>query len=468
MPIRIYNSLTRKKEELMPLDGKTVRMYTCGVTVYERCHIGHARSLYVFDMIRRYLKYRGYDVRFVRNITDVDDKIIHKAKETGRTFEEVVGGNIEAYYRDLEGLGVGKADAEPRATENIPDMIREIESLMEKGFAYEIDGNVYYDVRRFKDYGRLSGQSIEKMEEAVRIEQDECKRDPLDFALWKKAGEGEPFWDSPWGKGRPGWHMECSCMSLKHLHCETLDIHGGGRDLIFPHHENEIAQAEPLTRKPFSRCWVHHGLLTINGQKMAKSLGNFVTVQDALNRYGADDLKLFFLSSHYANPVDFSEKKMGDAKKQKESFGDFFNKVETWRLYEGSKKAAASDEETDKISALMRRFRESMDDDFNTPEALACMFGLIDLGAGFICADKEDAFRKVYRCLVEYFKVFGLNVKPAIEISGEVQALADRREQARKNRDFRKADALRDEMRERYSISAVDTAGGITFIEARA
>src|SRR3989344_7446655 len=295
MTFRIVNSLTRKKEEFVPRDGKTVRMYSCGVTVYDRCHIGHARSLYVFDVIRRYLKFRGYDVKFVRNITDVDDKIINKARETGQRFKEVAAENIAAYQADLKRLGIPPADVEPRATENIPEMIKDIEGLIQGGFAYVTSGDVYYDVRKFKDYGRLSGQSVDKMMEAVRIEPDEKKKDPLDFALWKKSKEDEPFWESPWGRGRPGRHIECSCMSLKHLQCETLDIHAGGRDLIFPHHENEIAQAEPLTGKPFARCWIHHGLLTIQGQKMAKSLGDFITVHGAPQKKNIHQLKLFFL-----------------------------------------------------------------------------------------------------------------------------------------------------------------------------
>jgi len=271
-------------------------MYSCGVTVYDRNHIGHARSLYVFDVITRYLSFRGYDVHFVRNITDIDDKIIDKAKELNKTSEELAQENINAYEEDLKDLKIDKAShGEPRATENISDMVKHIEGLIEKGFAYEVDGDVYYSVRQFKEYGKLSGQSIEKMQEAVRIEPDSKKKDPLDFALWKKSQEGEPWWDSPWGKGRPGWHIECSCMSTKHLHCETLDIHAGGRDLIFPHHENEIAQSEALTGKPFAKYWIHHGLLTIKGHKMAKSLGNFITVQDALKKYSVDQLKLFFL-----------------------------------------------------------------------------------------------------------------------------------------------------------------------------
>jgi len=441
-------------------------MYSCGVTVYDKCHIGHARSLYIFDMFRRYLSYRGYDVRFIRNITDVDDKIINKGKELNKTFDEIVKDNIDAYERDLKNLGIEKADVEPRATEYIPKMIECITQLIEKEYAYEVEGSVYYSVRKFKDYGKLSGQSVDQMIEATRIEKDPKKKDPLDFALWKKAKEDEKSWESPWGKGRPGWHMECSCMSMNELGSDQIDIHAGGRDLIFPHHENEIAQSEALTgKKPFVKYWIHHGLLTINGQKMAKSLGNFITVDEVLEKYSSDILKLFFMQSHYASPIDYSEAKMADMEKQKKSFYDFFDKVNAWQLYEGSRKSTASDKEMDMIDTLALRFQESMDDNFNTPEALASMFDLIDLGSKFISADKEDAFKKVYRYIVEYFKILGLSIKSTIEISDEVKELVNQREQARKNKDFQKADTLREEIKIKYSIGAVDTTGGITFIE---
>lgn len=327
MSIRIHNSLTKKQEELKPLKDKTINMYSCGVTVYDECHIGHARSLYVFDVICRYLRNRGFKVNFVRNITDIDDKIINKANELNKDWKDVVKENIAAYEKDLQALEIGKADKEPRATENIDSIKKDIAGLIEKGFAYETEGDVYFSVRKFEGYGKLSGQSIEKMQEAVRIEKDEKKQDPLDFALWKRSKEDEPFWDSPWGGGRPGWHIECSCMSLKYLNCQTLDIHAGGRDLIFPHHENEIAQAEALSGKPFAKYWIHHGLLTINGQKMAKSLGNFVTIQDALKKYSIEDLKMFYLSSHYASAIDFSEDKMQEAHKALQRFEIFFNET---------------------------------------------------------------------------------------------------------------------------------------------
>ena len=288
MSLHIYNSLTRKKEEFLPLNPPEVNIYTCGVTVYDECHIGHARSLYIFDLIRRYLEYRGYKVNLVRNITDIDDKIIKRANELKIPWDGLVAKYIESYYRDLEALGLRKGildgAEEPRATKNIAEIITLIQGLLDKGYAYAADTGVYFAVRKFSPYGKLSGQGIEQMRTGARKEADETKRDPLDFALWKKSKPGEPFWPSPWGEGRPGWHIECSAMSLKYFKVQTLDIHAGGRDLIFPHHENEIAQSEAWTGKTFARYWIHHGLLTINGQKMSKSLGNFVTVKDFLKK----------------------------------------------------------------------------------------------------------------------------------------------------------------------------------------
>ncbi|OGW60346.1 MAG: cysteine--tRNA ligase, partial [Nitrospirae bacterium RIFCSPLOW2_12_42_9] len=267
-------------------------MYTCGVTVYDECHIGHARSLYIFDVMRRYLTYRGYQITLVRNITDIDDKIINRAKELKISWSELTEKCVKSYYQDLDSLRISKADYEPRATENIPEMIKHIEGLIAKGYAYTTETGVYFRVRDFKDYGKLSGQGIDAMRSGARKEPDETKEDALDFALWKKSKPDEPFWESPWGKGRPGWHIECSVMSAKYLKTETLDIHAGGRDLIFPHHENEIAQSEALSGKPFARYWLHHGLLTINNQKMAKSLGNFITIKDFIEKHhNADFLK---------------------------------------------------------------------------------------------------------------------------------------------------------------------------------
>ncbi len=374
MALVIYNSLTNQKEEFIPLSALQVKMYTCGVTVYDRSHIGHARSLYIFNVIREYLKFRGYQVRFVRNITDIDDKIIDRAKETRRTARELSEEQIRFYEEDLKALGVPPGDAEPKATDNIPDMISHIQGLIGRGYAYAVaGGDVYFDVRAFKDYGRLSGQSIDRMHEAVRIEKDSQKKDPLDFVLWKSSKPGEPVWESPWGPGRPGWHIECSCMSMKHLHTQTLDIHAGGRDLIFPHHENEIAQSEGLTGKPFAKYWVHHGLLTVNGQKMSKSAGNFITVKEALAKYSVDELKMFYLFSHYASNIDFSEEKIIEARKALGKFDVLF-----YRASSLLKDKQVEPIQAGFINKYKHEFFEAMDDDFNTPKALAALFNLIN------------------------------------------------------------------------------------------
>jgi len=316
--IKIYNSLKREKEEFKPLVKDEVRMYVCGPTVYDEPHIGHARSAYIFDVIRRYLQYRGYDVTFVRNVTDVDDKIINKAKEEFKgedlnsAVKKVSSKYFASYQKCMDELGIREPNAQPKATEYIDKMIEFIETLIEREAAYVADGDVYFDIKKAKNYGKLSNQSLDNMESGARVAPGEKKQDPLDFALWKKAKEDEPSWDSPWGRGRPGWHIECSVMSSDILGDE-FDIHGGGIDLIFPHHENELAQSQGAG-KGFARYWIHNGLLTINGQKMAKSLGNFVTVDEVLSKYNPDILKILYLGAHYSNPVDFSWKKMDDAK----------------------------------------------------------------------------------------------------------------------------------------------------------
>ncbi|MDP2939587.1 MAG: cysteine--tRNA ligase [Candidatus Omnitrophota bacterium] len=474
MPIRIYDSLTKKKVDFFPLETGKVKMYSCGVTVYDDCHIGHARSLYIFDVITRYLKYRNYEVTFIRNITDIDDKIINKAKELGITTSEVAQKYIESYKRDLKSLGIDQTNPEPKATENIPEMIEHIRALIERGFAYEVEGDVYFSVRQFKDYGRLSGQSIEQMLEAVRIEKDPKKRDPLDFALWKKSKEGEHNWESPWGKGRPGWHIECSVMSSKFLKTQTLDIHAGGRDLIFPHHENEIAQSEAITGKPFAKYWLHHGLLTINGQKMAKSLGNFVTIKDFMNKYNnADILKLFFLSSHYSSPIDFSEERIQEAKKELERISNIniiakvpSDNLETHRFNE--------------IESKKNKFIEVMDDDFNTPQALAVIFGLVNFANKNI--ENSEFSNSVNKTVKELLNVLGISLRinvnikiveslkikaailnPHVEMGiseKEIEEKVLQRDKARKNKNFEEADKIRKEL-EKKGIILEDTKDGV-------
>ena len=380
--ITIYNTLTRKKEEFRSQNPSEVKMYTCGVTVYDDCHIGHGRSLYVFEIMRRYLKYKGFKVLFVRNITDVDDKIINKANQMVQTgkislkdaFEKVRKTYIDSYYDDLKMLNLPSADIEPLATENILQMQEYIQRLIQKDFAYVVEGNVYFSVRKLDSYGKLSGKKIDDLLSSVRIEPDSFKKDSLDFALWKKAKQDEPCWDSPWGPGRPGWHIECSVMSQKYLNTETLDIHGGGRDLIFPHHENECAQSEALTGKTFANYWIHHGLLTINGQKMAKSLGNFVTLKDILSRYPSDILKIFYLQACYSTPIDFSWERMEDAKKAYERINILVGKFKDLFKADIESEEAAGCQD---IEQFKQEFIEAMDDDFNTPKGLAALFDLV-------------------------------------------------------------------------------------------
>ncbi len=480
--MKIYNSLTKRKEEFEPIGPGIVNIYTCGVTVYDDCHIGHARSLYIFDMMRRYLEYKGYKVNFVRNITDIDDKIINRANELKTGWRELVDKYIVSYREDLKGLGVcegllDKDGEEPRATKNIPDMIRYIAVLIDKGYAYEAGGDVYFDLRKFKEYGKLSGQNIDKMREGVRILPDEKKKDALDFALWKKSKENEPRWDSPWSKGRPGWHIECSVMSQKFLNVDTLDIHAGGRDLIFPHHENEIAQAEARTGKPFAKYWIHHGLLTIENQKMAKSMGNFITIKDALKRYPVDALKIFYLQAHYSSSIDFSEKKMEEAKQALNGLKIFIKRIEgliermnrpDWgegpsqrQKRQGPKKSKEFMREIDKRKS---RFIQSMDDDFNAAAALAAIFNIkalvTDNTSGPVLIE-SDCFDHALDTIIELTSIFGLSSikREKAKISDYAELKIKERNIARKNKDFKKADTIREQLQKK-GIAIEDTKRG--------
>ncbi|MDO9572576.1 MAG: cysteine--tRNA ligase [Candidatus Omnitrophota bacterium] len=474
MPIFIYNSLTRKKEELIPIKPQEIKMYVCGPTVYDEAHIGHARSAYIFDVIRRYLIYREYKVKFVRNVTDVDDKIIDKAQKEFKNEDlnlaakKVSTKYLELYHEDMLSLGILEPDVEPLATEYVakenPLIQKFIEQLIKNGYAYVSENDVYFDIRKAKDYGKLSNQAIEKMEAGARIARGEKKKDPLDFALWKSAKAGEPAWDSPWGKGRPGWHIECSVMSSDILGDE-FDIHGGGIDLIFPHHENEIAQSEGAGKK-FARYWIHHGLLTINGQKMSKSLGNFITVKGFMDKYkDADLLKLAFLSTHYLHPVDFTEEKIDEARKQKKGFDEFFYKVNNWGLLEKGKGIGFSKVDKTKIDTVCLKFKDAMDDDFNTPQALACLFELVDIGSQFVSADKEKAFNYVNNKIKEFFNILGIKVKPKEGIAKEGIEKIRERDLAKRNRDFVKADLLRNEIKSKFNYIVIDTGSNATIIQ---
>lgn len=474
MAIRIYSTLTRKKEEFIPVSPPAVNIYTCGVTVYDDCHIGHARSLFVFDVIRRYLGYRGFKVNFVRNITDIDDKIIVRARELKIPWDELAEKYIEAYYRDIALLGIGKADAEPRATRNLADMIYCIQGLLVKGYAYEADDGVYFNVRKFPGYGKLSGQSVDEMREGVRATASEGKHDPLDFALWKKSKPGEPSWESPWGSGRPGWHIECSVMSRHYLKAGTLDIHAGGRDLVFPHHENEIAQSEAFDGRPFAKYWIHHGLLTINGQKMSKSLGNFITIRDFMRTCGnACILKLFFLQAHYAHPIDYTDGKIDEARKALERLVIFFHRAgKTGTVLQGTVPVFPE------IEDARAAFFEAMDDDFNMPQALASVFKL--LGAANKRIDDAAFAAAGAAALTEMLAILGIPAQSFHPASGltspasagtavkesaisdaDVERRISERLAARKNKDYARSDAIRKEL-EAQGVILEDTKDGNT------
>lgn len=461
MPIYFKNSLTKKKEEFVPLVPDEVKIYSCGVTVYDDCHVGHARSLFIFDALKKYLEFKKYKVKLVRNITDVDDKIINRANQEGVDFFQIRQRYIDNYYRDLKEFEIEKADFEPMATENIFYMVDHIKQLIDRGYAYEADGDVYFSVRSFVEYGRLSGQSLDDMMTAVRIEKDEKKKDPLDFALWKKSKPHEPFWESPWSQGRPGWHIECSTMSMRYLRAQTLDIHAGGRDLIFPHHENEIAQAQALTGKVFARYWIHHGLLTINGKKMSKSLGNFVTIQDVLKKYRPDVLKLFFLSAHYGSPMDFSYEALEKTKRAYEKIEEFLSKVGSAKV-DLEKVSLACKQE---IDPFLKQFERVLDDDFNTAQGLAVLFELLSVGNKYLLIEQNhwDA-AYVADCFMCLARAIGLSLKLSLEIkqfsnierikmtdasvvtldADRIEKLILERRKARQNKDFKRADEIRD------------------------
>lgn len=445
MSIKVYNTLTRRKEEFVPLKSRNVSMYVCGPTVYDEPHIGHLRSAYIFEVIRNYLKYKGYDVKFVRNVTDIDDKIIEKAQKQSKSVSEVSDYYLKRYHEVLDAFEITPPDIEPKATSHINGMIEMIKGLIAKGYAYEVDGDVYFDVHRFKGYGRLSNRFIDELEPfdslrslranaelveaepSTRVKTDEKKRDPLDFALWKRSKKDEPFWESPWGKGRPGWHIECSVMSNHYLG-ETFDFHCGGIDLIFPHHENEIAQSESFTGKVFARYWLHNGLLTVQGEKMSKSLGNFITLQEVKERYDIEVLKLFFLDTHYSHPIDFTWDKM---EQMRNALERFYVLLDTPYI----------DNENIVHIQTKQAFEDAMDDNFNTPAALASLFDFVSLA-------HKTPFKGMRFTLTQLGRVFGLFT--AIEIKGgvdeHIKELVRQRDDARKCGDFKTADSIRSEL----------------------
>jgi len=448
MPLKIYNTLKKDHELFEPLDPPNVNMYVCGITPYDEVHLGHGRAYVVFDVIRRYLEYSGYKVKYVQNITDIDDKIIKRANEKNISIGELTKQYIDSYFVCMEKLNVKKASAYPKATENIDGMIKLIEGLIKKGYAYQINGDVYFEVAKFKDYGKLSKRKLDDMKEGARVAVDERKKAPLDFALWKSAKEGEPSWDSPWGKGRPGWHIECSVMSLKEAGVETLDIHGGGLDLVFPHHENEIAQAECYTGKPFAKYWIHNGFVTINQEKMSKSLGNFFTLRDIFAKYDPMLIRFYLISTHYKSPINFSDADLEGAKGGLERITNAFSIV---REHASCGKEVAGDRRIKEIKAA---FIKAMDNDFNTAEALASVFKLCDLIFEFNESGTTDKLWAQATGLFEEMvvDVLGINVQ-AISLPEEINKLAAEMRTARQKKDFQRSDELRNILVEKgYNI----------------
>jgi cysteinyl-tRNA synthetase len=461
MALKIFNTLSNEKEAFTPLTPGKVRMYVCGVTVYDSAHIGHARSFFTFDIIYRYLKFAGFEVEYVRNFTDVDDKIIKKANDEQVSCETITGRYIEEFTRDGESLGWLRPSHEPRATEHIAEIIAIIEKLEAKGLAYRVDGDMYYAVSRFADYGKLARKKIDELESGARVEVDERKRSPLDFALWKASKPGEPTWESPWGPGRPGWHIECSAMSTKYLG-QPFDIHGGGRDLIFPHHENEIAQSEGAYDQALARYWIHAGFLNINHEKMSKSLGNFFTIREILGEFDAVALRHFFLGSHYRNPLDFSKDGLEEASKAADRIFDTII-----RLGKAVKSAPTAEPD----SALMDGFRQEMDDDFNTPRALALIFDEVRALNKLLDEKKAKGVEARYAALRAMCDTLGLLqegyferkkqrwLKKGILSESQIEAAIGQRNDARRAKNWPEADRIRDELN-RQGVAIEDTSEG--------
>ena len=441
--MKIYNTMARMKEELVPMTPGEIKMYSCGVTVYDLSHVGHARMLMVFDVISRYLRFAGYRVTFVRNFTDIDDKIIRRAAQEGVPAREVSERNVAAFHEDMAALGVLPPDVEPKATEHLSEMIGLIERLLAKGYAYVLDGDVYFEVRRFPGYGKLSGKNLDELQAGARVEVDERKRDPRDFALWKSAKPGEPAWESPWGAGRPGWHIECSAMAMRYLG-ESFDIHGGGDDLIFPHHECEIAQTEADTGRPFARYWVHNGMVNMAREKMSKSLGNTLTIRDLVARHDPAALRLFLLGTHYRSPLEWSEERVEDSARALQRL---------WRPIDDAGKLAATtslDDAKDRpapaeLSGYRQRFLDAMNDDFNTPEALGALFDLSRALRGDGVTPR--ALVRGAAELEELAGALGLQGPRRAGLDeAQIDRLIDERAAARRDRDFRRADEIRTEI----------------------
>ncbi|HSQ90387.1 cysteine--tRNA ligase [Romboutsia sp.] len=459
--MKLYNTLTRTKEEFVPLEKGKVKMYVCGPTVYNYIHIGNARPFIIFDTLRRYLEYRGYDVTYVQNFTDVDDKIIKRGHEEQISPEEVANKYIDEYFVDADGLGIKRADVHPRVTDNIQQIIDFVKELEKKGYAYEVNGDVYFDTKKFEGYGKLSKQKQDELEAGARIEVNDQKRHPMDFVLWKSKKEGEPGWGSPWGEGRPGWHIECSVMSNRYLG-ETIDIHAGGQDLAFPHHENEIAQSEAKSGKVFSNYWVHNGYININNEKMSKSKGNFFTVRDISKLYDLEIVRFFMLSAHYRNPVNFSDEMLTQAKAGLERIYNAKEKLEF--TIDNLQEASITDDEKTLVGELdsyRTKFINAMEDDLNTADAVSVIFELSKFINSNVSEKSSLGFAK--KCLDEFNELTSVlniaNKKNDDMLEEEIENLIQKRVDAKKNKDFKLADDIRQELLDK-GIILEDTRQG--------
>ena len=462
--MKLYNTLTRKKEEFVPLVPGEVKMYVCGPTVYNFFHIGNGRTFIVFDTIRRYLEYRGYKVRFIQNFTDIDDRMIKRANEENITVKEVGDKYIKEYYTDADALNIERATVNPRATEYIGDIIKFVSALIEKGYAYEVDGDVYFRTKKFKDYGKLSGKNLEELQVGAsqRVSLDERKEDPMDFAIWKAQKPGEPAWKCPWGMGRPGWHIECSCMAKKLLG-DTIDIHAGGMDLEFPHHENEIAQSESLTGKTFANYWLHSAYVMVDKQKMSKSLNNFFTARDVLKKYDSDVIRFFMLSAHYRTQINYSKELLDSAKASVERLYNTIGNLEN--LIDEASREKMNEEEKEYINSLNKyreKYIQKMDDDFNTADAITVLFELSkDLNTNLNINSSKEVLSKALEVLRELGAPLGILQKSTKgSLEDEVETLIEARQKARKERDFAMADKIRDDLKAR-GIILEDTPQGV-------
>lgn len=462
--MKIYNTLTGQKEEFVPVEPGKVKMYVCGPTVYNLIHIGNARPMIIFDTVKRYLEYKGYDVTYVSNFTDIDDKIIKKAIEEGVPSEEISTRYIEECLKDMDGMNMSRNVIHPLATEVIPDMIDMIQTLIDKGYAYNSNGTVYYRVRKFDDYGKLSNKNIEDLEAGhrdIKVSGEDNKEDPLDFVLWKPKKEGEPFWASPWSDGRPGWHIECSVMAKKYLG-EEIDIHAGGEDLIFPHHENEIAQSEAANGKTFAKYWMHNGFLNINKEKMSKSLGNFLTVRDIAAKFDLSVLRFFMLGAQYRNPINFSDELMESAKNGLDRIKTCVSTLD--RLAENASGTLKDSEQNivAEVNKCKKAFEDAMDDDFNTAFAVAAIFDLVKAVNTYANEESSaDILKFLADTIVTLCGVLGLDVEPKEELlDSDIEKLIEERIAARKNKDFARADEIRDEL-EVKGIILEDSRDGV-------